>query len=252
MQNKSVEESRMKGLAGRSALITGASSGFGRAIALTFAAAGAKVALVGRDPARLQAVVDEIAAAGGQAILCVADIAEEAQIHQVVDQARAALGQIDLLVNNAGMNVTQRSIADTSVEQWRQLIDVNLTAAFIFTKLVLPEMMARNAGTIINVASRAALHPHLAGGVGYSTSKMGMDSLTQVTNEEANPHNVRACLLCPGVGNTPLLDRRPKPPPQEQRLKMLQPQDVADVALLVASLPPHVAVELVSMRPTNV
>jgi NADP-dependent 3-hydroxy acid dehydrogenase YdfG len=79
-----------------------------------------------------------------------------------------------------------------------------------------------------------------------------MDALTQVTNEEANPHNVRACLLCPGVGNTPLLDRRPVPPPQEQRVKMLQPDDVAAVALLVAALPPHVNVDLVSMRPTHV
>jgi NADP-dependent 3-hydroxy acid dehydrogenase YdfG len=239
-------------LQGKSAVVTGASSGFGQAIAVTFAAAGAQVALVGRDTSRLQAVADEIAAQGGRATICAADIGDEAQISRVIAAARAEFGKVDILVNNAGMNVTQRSIADTSAEQWRQLLDVNLTAAFIFTKLVLPEMIARGAGTIINVASGAALHPHLAGGVGYSTSKMGMDALTQVTNEEANPHNVRACLLCPGVGNTPLLDRRPKPPLQEQRVKMLQPADVAAVALLVASIPPHVNVDLISVRPTNV
>ena len=242
----------MQTLQGKRALITGASSGFGESIATTFAAAGAEVALVGRDATRLQAVADTITGQGGRAVICVADIADAAQIDDAVAKARAELGQIDVLVNNAGMNVTQRSIADTSAEQWRQLLDVNLTAAFLFTKLVLPEMIARRAGTIINVASRAALFPHLAGGVGYSTSKMGMDALTQVTNEEANPHNVRACLLCPGVGNTPLLDRRPTPPPQEQRVKMLQPDDVAAVALLVVSLPPHVNVDLVSMRPTHV
>lgn len=242
----------MSSLQGKSALVTGASSGFGQAIAVTFAAAGAQVALVGRDEARLQATADQIVAEGGRAVICAADIADESQIQAAFGKARAALGPIDLLVNNAGMNVAQRTIADTSAAQWRQLIDVNLTAAFLFTKLVLPEMIARTTGTIINVASRAALHPHLAGGVGYSTSKMGMDSLTQVTNEEANPHNVRACLLCPGAGNTPLLDRRPKPPPPEQRAKMLQPADVAAAALLVASLPPHVNVELISMRPTNV
>ena len=242
----------MTTLEGKSALVTGASSGFGQAIAVQFAAAGAHVALVGRDAARLQVTADEIAAQGGRVTICAADIADEAQIQRAVEEARTALGQIDILVNNAGMNVTQRSITDTSTDQWRQLLNVNLTAAFIFTKLVLPEMVTRKAGTIINVASRAALHPHLAGGVGYSTSKMGMDALTQVTNEEANPHNVRACLLCPGVGNTPLLDRRPTPPPQEQRLRMLQPDDVAAVALLVASLPPHVNVDLVSLRPTNV
>jgi NADP-dependent 3-hydroxy acid dehydrogenase YdfG len=242
----------MNQLQGKSALVTGASSGFGQAIAIAFAAAGATVALVGRDAARLQATADKIAAQGGRSVICAADIADEAQITRAFEQARGELGQINILVNNAGMNVTQRSIADTSTAQWRQLLEVNLTAAFCFTKLALPGMIERKEGTIINVASRAALHPHLAGGVAYSTSKMGMDALTQVTNEEANPHNVRACLLCPGVGNTPLLDRRPTPPPQEQRLKMLQPDDVAAVALLVASLPAHVTVDLVSMRPTYI
>jgi NADP-dependent 3-hydroxy acid dehydrogenase YdfG len=233
-------------------LITGASSGFGRGIALACAAEGAGLALVGRDATRLDEVAELARQLGVQAITCVADIAEETQLLAAVEKARAALGRIDVLVNNAGMNVTQRSIKDTSSAQWRQLIEVNLTAAFLFTKAVLPEMIAREEGTIINVASRAALHPHLAGGVGYSTSKQGMDALTQVTNEEANPHGVRACLLCPGVGNTPLLDRRPTPPPPEQRLKMLQPEDLGAVVVLLASMPPRVNIDLVSMRPTRV
>jgi NADP-dependent 3-hydroxy acid dehydrogenase YdfG len=233
-------------------LITGASSGFGRGIALACAAEGADLALVGRDEGRLNEVAALARQSGVQAMACVADIADEAQVLAAVAKASAALGRIDVLVNNAGMNVTQRSIKDTSSAQWRQLIEVNLTAAFLFTKAVLPEMIGREEGTIINVASRAALHPHLAGGVGYSTSKQGMDSLTQVTNEEANPHGVRACLLCPGVGNTPLLDRRPVPPPPEQRQKMLQPEDLGAVVVLIASLPPRVNIELVSMRPTRV
>lgn len=240
----------MKRLQDKTMLITGASSGFGRGIALACAAEGARLALVGRDEGRLSEVAHLAGAAGGEAVICAADIADEGQILAAVDKARSALGQIDVLVNNAGMNVTQRSIADTGADQWRQLLSVNLTAAFIFTKAVLPEMIARQAGTIINVASRAALHPHLAGGVAYSTSKQGMDALTQVTNEEANPHGVRACLLCPGVGNTPLLDRRPKPPSPEQRLKMLQPEDLGAVVVLIASLPPRVNIDLVSMRPT--
>jgi len=241
----------LKRLAEKKMLVTGASSGFGRGIALACAAEVAAVALVGRNEQRLQEVATLIENEGGQAVICVADIADEAQILAAVTKAKATLGQIDVLVNDAGMNVTQRSIKDTSADQWRQLLNVNLTAAFLFTKAVLPDMIARQEGTIINVASRAALHAHLAGGVGYSTSKQGMDALTQVTNEEANPHGVRACLLCPGVGNTPLLDRRPVPPPQEQRLKMLQPEDVAAVAVLVASMPPRVNIELVSMLPTR-
>jgi NADP-dependent 3-hydroxy acid dehydrogenase YdfG len=241
----------LKPLAGKKMLVTGASSGFGRGIALACAAAGADLALVGRDQGRLEEVGRLVRAEGVQAIVCIADIVDEAQVLATVAGAREALGRIDVLVNNAGMNVTQRSIKDTSSAQWRQLIEVNLTAAFLFTKAVLPEMVARAEGTIINVASRAALHPHLAGGVAYSTSKQGMDALTQVTNEEANPHGVRACLLCPGVGNTPLLDRRPAPPPPEQRVKMLQPEDLGAVVVLVASLPPRVNIDLISMRPTR-
>lgn len=245
------KECRLKQLHGKTMLITGASSGFGRGIALACAEEGADLALVGRDEGRLSEVAEAARGQGGRAVVCVADIGDEAQVYAAVARARAALGRIDVLVNNAGMNVTQRSIADTSAEQWRQLLNVNLTAAFLFTKALLPEMIAREAGTIINVASRAALHPHLAGGVGYSTSKQGMDALTQVTNEEANRHGVRACLLCPGVGNTPLLDRRPTPPPQEQRLKMLQPEDLGAVVVLVASMPARVNIELVSMLPTR-
>lgn len=242
----------MKRLAGKKILITGASSGFGRGIALACAAEGADLALVARDTERLQAVADLARAQGSEVVICPANIADQTQVLAAVAHAKVALGQIDILVNDAGMNVTQRSIKDTSLEQWRQLLDVNLTSAFLFTKAILPDMIARQTGTIINVASRAALHPHLAGGVGYSTSKQGMDALTQVTNEEANPHGVRACLLCPGVGNTPLLDRRPVPPPLEQRAKMLQPEDLGAVVVLIASMPPHVNIELVSMLPTRI
>jgi NADP-dependent 3-hydroxy acid dehydrogenase YdfG len=245
------KERILKRLQGKKMLITGASSGFGRGIALACAAEGADLALVGRNEQRLQEVAELAGAAGSQVVICGADIADEAQILAAVAKAKEALGRIDVLVNDAGMNVTQRSIKDTTSDQWRQLLEVNLTAAFLFTKAVLPDMIAREEGTIINVASRAALHPHLAGGVGYSTSKQGMDSLTQVTNEEANPHGVRACLLCPGVGNTPLLDRRPVPPPAEQRLKMLQPEDLGAVVVLVASMPPRVNIDLISMLPTR-
>jgi len=241
----------LKRLAGKKILITGASSGFGRGIALACAAEGADLALVARDTERLQAVADLARAQGSEVVICPANIADQTQVLAAVAHAKVALGQIDVLVNDAGMNVTQRGIKDTSLEQWRQLLDVNLTSAFLFTKAVLPDMIARQAGTIINVASRAALHPHLAGGVGYSTSKQGMDALTQVTNEEANPHGVRACLLCPGVGNTPLLDRRPVPPPLDVRAKMLQPEDLGAVVVLIASMPPHVNIELVSMLPTR-
>jgi NADP-dependent 3-hydroxy acid dehydrogenase YdfG len=241
----------MSRMAKKSVMVTGASSGIGKAIALASAQEGASVALVARNRDALNQVADEIHDGGGQAIVCPADVADEAQVLDAVQKALQQIGPIDVLVNNAGMNITERSIQDTTSDQWRRLLAVNLTSAFLFTKALLPDMKERRQGTIINLASRAALLPDLAGGVGYSTSKMGMDALTQVTNEEANRYNVRACLLCPGTTNTPIVDKRPTPPSQEERDLMLQPEDVAEVALMVASLPLRVKIELVSMVQTT-
>ncbi len=237
-------------LAGKTVLVTGASSGFGRAIALACAAAGANVALVARREAKLRDVAELAREAGVRTAICPADVADEAQIHAAIAQART-LGDIEVLVNNAGINVTERSIADTSSAQWRQLLDVNLTSAFLFTKAILPSMIAREQGVIINMASRAAVHPDLAGGVGYSSSKMGMDALTQVTNEEGNPHGVRACLFCPGSANTPIVDRRPSPPSAAERERLLQPEDIAAMVVFIASMPPRVTIEQVDMKPTR-
>ena len=241
----------MKKLTDKTVLVTGASSGFGKGIALACAAEGANVVLVARREQELQHVAELAQAKGVNAVVCTADVAEEEQVLAAVTKAKVELGPIDILVNNAGINVTQRSIQDTSSEQWRQLLAINLTSAFLFTKAILPEMKVREQGTIINLASRAALHPDVAGGVAYSTSKMGMDALTQVTNEEANPYNIRVCLLCPGTANTPIVDRRPTPPSPEDREKMLQVEDIASVAVLVASLPQRVKIELISMVQTR-
>jgi NAD(P)-dependent dehydrogenase (short-subunit alcohol dehydrogenase family) len=237
-------------LTGKTVLVTGASSGIGKAIALACAQEGADVALVARSRDALDEVAGLARNLGVNALVAVADVGDEVQIPAAVDKIRQAMGSIDVLVNNAGMKVTERSIEDTTSEQWQELLAVNLTSAFLFTKAILPEMKQRGQGTIINLASRAALFPDLGGGVGYSTSKMGMDALTQVTNEEANAFGARACLLCPGSAKTPIVDRRPTPPTDEERARMLQAEDIAEVALLVASLPPRVKIELVSMVQT--
>lgn len=241
----------MNKLSQKNMLVTGASSGFGWAIALAAAAEGANVALVARREDKLRELAALVEDIGVRASVCTADVADEAQILAAVDKARHDLGSIDVLVNNAGTNVTERSIEDTSSDQWRYLLEVNLTSAYVFTKAVLPEMKARQDGVIINLASRSALHPGLGGGVAYSTSKMGMDALTQITNQEANAANVRACLICPGSANTPIVMRRPRPPSQEQLELMLQSEDVAETVVFVAGLPPRAHVELIAIKPTH-
>ncbi len=232
-------------------IVTGASSGFGEAIAIACCGEGANVSLVARRRELLESVAAKARAQGGQALVCPADVSDDEQIYAVVEQTRAAFGPIDVLVNNAGYNVTERSIADTSAEQWRDLLAVNLTSAFIFTKAVLPEMKARGDGLIINLASRAAMYPSLLAGVGYSTSKIGMEALNIVTNEEGNPQGVRACLFNPGAGNTPIMERRPVVPSAEQKARMIQSEDIAAAVIFLASLPPRVHIDLLSMMPTK-
>lgn len=241
----------MRKLDDKTVLITGASSGFGKAIALACAREGAKVALVARRQDALEAVAQEIEENNGKALVCPLDVTNDDQIHEVIVKVVDTFGSIEVLVNNAGTNVTERTIADTSVDQWRLLLDVNLTSAFVFTKAVLPTMKERGDGLIVNLSSQAGLHPNSGAGVAYSSSKMGMESLNKVTNEEGNPFGVRACLLCPGAGNTPIIDRRPRAYSHEERMKMIQPEDIAETVIFVACLPPRVNINLISMMPTQ-
>lgn len=245
----------MGALGNKTIIVTGASSGFGEAIAIACCRAGANVSLVARRRELLETVAETARSlnrsGSGQALVCPADVSDDDQIHAVVERTRATFGPVDVLVNNAGYNVTERSIADTSAEQWRDLLAVNLTSAFVFTKAVLPEMKERGDGLIINLASRAAMYPSLLAGVGYSSSKIGMEALNIVTNEEGNPQGVRACLFNPGAGNTPIMERRPVVPGPEQKARMIQSEDIAAAVVFLASLPPRVHIDVLSMMPTK-
>jgi len=243
----------MGALDGKTFIVTGASSGFGEAIALACAEAGARVSLMARRKELLERVADAARSLNpdAQALVCPADVSDDAQVFAALEQTRAAFGPIDVLVNNAGFNHTERSIADTSAEQWRELLEVNLTSAFVFTKTVLPEMKERGDGLIINLASRAGMYPSLLAGVGYSASKIGMEALNTVTNEEGNPYGVRASLINPGAGNTPIMDRRPVQPNADQKALMIQSEDIAATVVFLASLPPRVHIDFLSIMPTK-
>jgi len=232
-------------------LVTGASSGFGEAIAIACAKAGAKVSIVARRQELLEAVAQKIRSDGGQALVCPTDVTNDEQIHATIAKTVDAFGEIDVLVNNAGANVIQRSIADTTAEQWRKLMDVNLISAFVFTKAIMPAMKTRGDGLIINLSSRAAMSPSLFAGVAYSSSKIGMEALNTITNEEGNPFGVRACFFCPGSGNTPIIDGRPGTYSEEERMKMIQPEDIGDTVVFLSALPPRVNIDLISMIPTQ-
>jgi NAD(P)-dependent dehydrogenase (short-subunit alcohol dehydrogenase family) len=161
---------------------------------------------------------------------------------------------MDVLVNAAGTNVPRRSLAELSIEDYQLVIDTNLNGALYCVQAVLPGMRARGradrgVATIINIVSDAGLIASPKAGPAYVASKFGLAGLTQSINAEERANGIRACAIFPGDIDTPILDRRPAPPPPEARQRMLRPEDVADCVMLAVSLPDRAVIEQLVIRP---
>ncbi len=241
----------MLNLSGRIIMVTGASSGFGEATALRYATLGAAIALVARTESKLLELSSKLSGKASQVLVLPTDLENSDQVAMAHARTQREMGEIEILVNNAGMNVAARSVADTTLQDWDSIMAVNLRASFQLAKLVLPGMKRSGHGSIVNVASRAANSPSLLSGVAYSSSKIGMEAMNRILNEEGNPHGVRSILINPGVGATPLLDRRPAPPPAEARKRMLQAGDIADAIVFSTQLPYRVCIDQMNVYPTD-
>jgi NAD(P)-dependent dehydrogenase (short-subunit alcohol dehydrogenase family) len=232
------------------AIVTGAGSGVGRACALKLAAEGWNVALLGR---RADALAATLTLAGPSAsdrlVAYVCDIGEATAVAQTGTAILTRFGRIDALINAAGTNIPRRALAELSYADYHATLGANLHGAFHCTQAVLPTMRQQGSGTIVNVNSEAGLKASPKAGVAYVVSKFGLVGLTQTINAEERPHGIRACSIFPGDINTPLLDKRPMPPPAEARAKMLCPEDVAACIWLAVSLPRHVVIEELLVRP---
>src|SRR5271165_2746032 len=179
------------------ALITGSGRGIGRAIAQLFAAEGAAVFLTARTEAELASATAEISSSGGRAHYSLADLAQEADCMRIVAEARAQFGRIDILVNNAGHYGPVVPVEDYPLAEFDNVIAVHLRAAFLLSKLVLPEMYARQSGAILNISSLSAKAAY-AWGSAYAAAKAGMLGLTRVTAAEGARKGVRVNAICPG------------------------------------------------------
>jgi NAD(P)-dependent dehydrogenase (short-subunit alcohol dehydrogenase family) len=228
------------------AVVTGAGSGVGRAIALRFAAAGWNVALVGR---RVEALVETAAQAASPdhvaAFSC--DVSVPDAVAAMGAAVLARFGSVDVLVNSAGINVTRRSFDTLSIDDWHAVLATNLHGAYYCVRAFLPGMRERRTGTIININSDVGKVARDLAGAAYVSSKFGLRGLTQQINAEERDHGVRACSICPRDVNTPLLDKRPQPPTADVRARMLQPEDLAECAWFVASLPSRAIVDEISL-----
>jgi len=227
-------------LTDRVAIVTGASRGIGRAIALRFAEEGARVVVnyvSNADDAAT--VVSEITAGGGEAIAVRADVSKSAEVADLIGQTMAPWGRIDILVNNAGVMFT-KPMMDTSEEEWDLTIDVNLKGAYLCSKAVVPIMNAQQGGSIINMSSNSGLyHPSAMRFTEYVVSKAGMNGLTKAMALAFGPH-IRINAICPGWIRTDMVGHID--PETQQRIlaetalaRWGTPGDIADSAVFLAS-----------------
>jgi NAD(P)-dependent dehydrogenase (short-subunit alcohol dehydrogenase family) len=237
-------------LAGKVVLVTGAGSGIGKAVAKSFAEAGASLSLCGRRAHLLEETAAECREHDVPVRFKAIDVADESSVAAWVDDAVASYGRIDVLANCAGTNAPQRSWADTTMASWHELIATNLTGIFLCARAVLPTMRAQRDGLIVNISSIAGVHPSTVSGVAYGASKFGVMSLTGTLNHEEWSNGIRATVVCPGEVSTPIMDKRPNPPPASAHALMIQPSDLGATLVFLASLPPRVVVEEILIRPT--
>jgi short-subunit dehydrogenase len=231
----------------RKALIVGASSGIGKAVALSFAQAGIDVALVSRSQDKLEVAAQEAIAKGVEAKAYALDLAIVSQVKDKISAIANSFGPIDILVNSAGMGYTG-TLMETPLSDWQQTIDLNLSSVFQCIQGVLPMMRDRQQGTIINVVSIAGQQVFPGWGA-YCVSKFGLMALTKTLAAEERANGIRVTAICPGAVNTPLWDTDTVQA-NFDRSVMLTPEIVAQSILQTVLLPEQAVIEELTLMPS--
>jgi len=223
-------------------LVVGASSGIGREIAVLFARDGAKVTAVARREERLLQLQSQLNSEGHEIQVRVADATDP--------EALTGLGDVDILVYATGTNIPDRSLQRLTPDLWEMMIKVNLSGAYYSTQAVLPAMRARKAGLIFYISSISSISADQSG-ASYQAAKRGIAGIAAAIRVEEKDNGIRTCLICPGLTDTDLIEKRPVRPTPEMLAKALKPEDVADVVLAVAKLPARAWVPEVQIMPTE-
>jgi NADP-dependent 3-hydroxy acid dehydrogenase YdfG len=231
------------------AWITGGGSGIGLAGGIELARAGAHVVISGRSAETLKKAEKEIKAAGsGEAIAL--DVSDQKEVSRAAQEILKRRGRIDILVNSAGINHPKRNFRNVSIDGWDQIVAINLSGLFYCCQAVLPAMRERKDGLVINVSSWAGRYASTLTGPGYNATKRAVVAVTESINMEECANGIRATSILPGEVATPILEKRPVPPPPEERARMLQAEDLGKTILFVASLPSRACVNEVIVSPT--
>jgi NADP-dependent 3-hydroxy acid dehydrogenase YdfG len=242
-------------LAGRVALITGASSGIGQACAAALAAGGATVVVVGRRSVRLNALVRDIEARGGKALAFPGDVSNEAVAKGAVVETVKRYGRLDLLINSAGA-IQAGNVEHADLDQWRQVIEVNLLGTLYTCHAALAPMRAQGSGSIINIGSLACRTTSPVYNP-YNTSKFGLYAMNDGLRQEVGPSNIRVCMIAPGATSTEIAQGISDPAHRDaihqytHQAGALKPEDIAEAVLFIATLPQRVAVSELWIRATT-
>jgi NADP-dependent 3-hydroxy acid dehydrogenase YdfG len=229
--------------------VVGASSGIGRTTAMLFASEGARVMAAARREDRLTALREESKAKGLGLETFVGDVANSDQMERLAGETRQKLGRIDILVFAAGINIPNRAMTNLNVPTWDNMIEVNLNGAYYATRAVLPAMREAGSGHLIYVSSISGLLAD-ASGAAYQAAKRGLLGLAHAIRFEEKENGIRTCVVCPGLVDTELVEKRPVKPTKEMLQKALQPEDVADMILAIAKLPSRAVVPEIQILPT--
>jgi NAD(P)-dependent dehydrogenase (short-subunit alcohol dehydrogenase family) len=233
----------MTTLAGKVALVTGAGRGIGKAVSLLLAESGCRVVLTARSGDQLDAVAAIIERDKGEAFAVPADLTRDDEMHRLLDSIREKWGGVDVLINNAGWG-KRAPVARAKIEDWDQTLRVNLRAPMVLAHHLVPDMIAKSEGAVINIGSISGKAGE-ANGSAYSASKFGLIGFTQSLYEEVREHGIKVAVILPGFVDTPLIPANR----QLDRSKMIRAEDVAQTVHFVLTSPPTCCPVEITIRP---
>jgi 3-oxoacyl-[acyl-carrier protein] reductase len=233
-------------LAGKVALITGASAGIGRASAISLAGEGASLVLTARRQTRLEELASLVKQAGGEAAIVVGNAREEATAQQAVITATETFGSLNILINNVGVG-NYKNLVETSAKEYDEMMDTNMRSTFLFTRHAVPAMIEQGAGTILIISSMAGVYG-FAGEATYCATKFAQVGFAQALDNELRPHGIKVGVICPGGVKTEFALGKGRTEKEVAESGMLEPEDVARVVLLACTQSPQSRIIQVQMR----
>lgn len=240
----------MSVLEGKVAWVTGAGSGIGEAAADALARAGATVVLTGRRREPLLQVASRLESLEVKTLIQEGDVTDSRRVQAITQEIHGRFGRLDILVNNAGHNVMARTWSQLTPETIDTVLEANLSGAFYMVAAVLPLMRAQRDGVLIHTASWAGRFISPLSGPAYTAAKHAVIAMSHSINMEEFVHGIRSTVICPAEVATPILNKRPVPVTAEERARMLQPTDLGDLILFIATRPGHVCLNEVLISPT--